>query len=608
MQDVTQYNSPAQASFINTYSPIPFSELMQAGTIKAKQYDQGVENLMQTYDDTNNLKYIPNSKDEQYIKGVVVPHVKSVIDKYSNEDLSDPIIRRQMRMELNNGIDKQRIRSIQDSFEGYKQYIGEKMKLQQKNMLSPLEGTPHKDWDTSTQGTFQHLPSEWSDPIKELQERYFKGLETQIVRDKHGNPITDPRGYYTAAITANRIDQESRTNLANALATPAGRNAVALYRQQYGESVANKSDAEVLYKAMLDAGHKYIQDKTEGSPWTERELKGRDEKESYDGVGRLQGISLVNTRIDPEAFKLIKHVPKSPSGTGAKIASNVYGMANPSEENQQYHDVYNHSLLDKPEVKDLINLLPKSFQDDVKMLKSLKPNTEEKNPGFKEAYRQVEDRVFGKLNEIYSNVSEHMNKSPYYIKANEPLSKKLTNSLFGPSSKLSSISGGNFTNAKVLKVNGLKPMNGKDFYDKVIKEAAKDNPDGNVVAVGKVHPDNVFGHPAVTNDPDYRKGVVVTVEGENYIIAPQATSNYELNANKTYHQMIGMPGVELSEPDIVSKDRKHIISNLTELKTEATDTEPAMFIFKHDGKVIGADIEFDNAYNQANEYIHSLLK
>ena len=599
MADITQYDSPAQASFINTYSPIPFNELMQAGAMKEKQYETGLNSLQQNYEDTNNLKYIPNSKDEQYIKQTVIPHAKSIFEKYSTEDLSDPIVIRQLRMELNNGIDTQRIKDIQNSYEGYKQYIGERAKLQQKGKLSPIEGNPNNNWDSSINGTFQQLPNEWSDPIKGLQDRYFDGLKSQTMRNPHtGQPIPDARGYYTSAITANRIAQETESNLDNALATPDGQNAVALYRHQYSIP-STISDKDVLRQAMLGAGHKYIEDKTEGSPWTERELKGRDEKPN-DPVRGVEKTPLVevgqNRGVKSTDFDLqnISKIGGWFSRNYPSITGNVTDFKNSTTNDLPYSTKeYNKDLLNKPEVQNIIKLMPKELQD---KFSHLKDEDWVKNNPIKS--NELQSDLYGKLKNTYSQIEKSLQEGSYmqayYPKAEEGIKdskinnvKDQTDYIFG-TNELKKISSGNYINREFIDPRTGETMSGEDFGNNVIKKEAKKNENGNISINGEYH----YEHPfvAISGNDNFANSYQVSVNGKQYIMSGGETDrtdpidNYKRNANKSYTLVHFNPGIPIDEGDgtlkIYDKGKYSILDKSTQ-------------------QVLSTSDDFDQAYNEA---------
>lgn len=596
---ITPFDQPAQSTFISTYSPVPFNELMQAGAMKAKQYESGLENLMQTYEDTNNLKYIPNSKDEEYIKSVVVPHTKQIVDKYSNQDLSDPIIRRQMRMELNNGIDKQRIKDIQNSFEGYKQYVGEKMKLQQKNMLSPLEGTPHQNWDTSTQGTFQHLPSEWSDPIKGLQDRYFQGLETQVLRDKRGNPISDPRGYYTSAITANRIGQETETNLDNALATPDGQRAVALYRHQYNIP-NNVSDRDILRQAMLSAGHKFIQDKTEGSPYQEWMFKekGNDNYGQFYKNERTPMLDVNKRDISSDKFK--------PRDAGDFVLNKDYSWWNPFESAvipiNKGEKAYDITLLDKPEVQNIIKLMPKEYRDRAELLKS--KEFRDKSP---EQYTRIQKDIFNKLENTYRQIEQEVQQGPYlqayYPKAIDGIPESKLNNVENvtkyifKTDELDKVGSGVISNREFLNLKTGEAIPGKIFYDKVISKLVKNEPNGLIAVTGEYE----YQHPfvAMTGNSNFAKSYQVVIGGDEYIMSGEAgdytdpLDRYKRNANISYSLVKFNPAIPIDENDGTLKVYNNGIYSILD---------------KDSNEIIAESENFTKAYNDSRLYLKNKNK
>src|SRR4030043_741021 len=120
--------SNAYDTFVDTYVPIPFEEMMKVGLMKQQQQEQAYDTLSKTYEDAYNLKYIPGSEDERYIKEKVIPTAKEIFDKYANGDLN-PITMRQIRREFNTKIDKNLVKDIQGSYEGWKQNEIWKQKL-----------------------------------------------------------------------------------------------------------------------------------------------------------------------------------------------------------------------------------------------------------------------------------------------------------------------------------------------------------------------------------------------------------------------------------------------------------------------------------------------
>lgn len=246
---VSQYNSPAQYTPIDTVTPIPFNELMQAGQLKQKDYEQGQQALGQAEDAYSNIHYIPNSVDEKYVKQFVIPRVQEIGQKYGNMDLSDPVIRRQMMSEFNT-IDKGRLRGIQDSYTGWQQYNSGKQQLQLHNQLDPYFEDSSKGWDSSVHGTFSDMPSEYVDPIKTIKEQIFDPMKASYIKTLyHGNGNqTDLIG-----IDQQKIDQVTNSNIDDYLRTPTGIAAIRNIRRATGLGQDKLSDRDALRQAFNEA-------------------------------------------------------------------------------------------------------------------------------------------------------------------------------------------------------------------------------------------------------------------------------------------------------------------------------------------------------------------
>jgi hypothetical protein len=190
--DISRYDQPAQSNaqntFVQTYSPIPFNEMMAVGQMKQQQYEQGMNALMKTYEDTYNLRYIPNTKDEQYIKGQVIPTTKEIFDKYSNEDISDPVVRRQLRQELAQKIDKSKVKDIQDSWVGWAQNEQVKQKLAEEGKYADYLDKDSSGYDTSRNGVWNfHTPAKLD--YRKQAEDYFNNVEPDSYVNSEGEIV-----------------------------------------------------------------------------------------------------------------------------------------------------------------------------------------------------------------------------------------------------------------------------------------------------------------------------------------------------------------------------------------------------------------------------------
>jgi hypothetical protein len=63
---MTRYDSPAQQQLMQTYSPVPFQELMQAGAAKQNSYDQGAAAKDAYYSQLSNVKVAPGQDEQDY--------------------------------------------------------------------------------------------------------------------------------------------------------------------------------------------------------------------------------------------------------------------------------------------------------------------------------------------------------------------------------------------------------------------------------------------------------------------------------------------------------------------------------------------------------------
>ena len=113
------YDQPAQANFINTYSPIPFQEIVQAGTARQGRYDAQIAGLEGMVTESELLKAMPG--DESYVQGVQNT-AKEIANSFAKRDLSDPYVAKDLRDTIRKSIDKGMLSTVQESYVGYKQY------------------------------------------------------------------------------------------------------------------------------------------------------------------------------------------------------------------------------------------------------------------------------------------------------------------------------------------------------------------------------------------------------------------------------------------------------------------------------------------------------
>jgi len=153
---VNRYDSPIDAQFANTYVPIPFEQMMQAGAMKQQRFDQTAAGMDQTVSGIESINTIPNSVDEQK-KNQAIRSIYSIRDKYAGKDLSDSIIVRQLNNEINSAVKAADVDQWEKSYSGYVNYKKQEglMRSRGQNVYG---GTDFTNYDSRQTGVFTDLP------------------------------------------------------------------------------------------------------------------------------------------------------------------------------------------------------------------------------------------------------------------------------------------------------------------------------------------------------------------------------------------------------------------------------------------------------------------
>lgn len=222
MARINTYDQPAQAQFINTYVPIPFQEMMAAGQMKQERYDKAAGATDAMIGALDEIVAIPNSRDELRAKEYA-DKMRNIRDKYITRDLSDPFVQRELSNEINRNINKQDIRHIQESYQGYLNY---------NKMLSQfeLEGRPTPAWarqrfegyDSTRSGVFTGNPEAYKDPLAATQE-FLNNLKPDFIgsREETVNGVKTGRIFSMSGITTNRIKDHVNKNIDAFMSLPA---------------------------------------------------------------------------------------------------------------------------------------------------------------------------------------------------------------------------------------------------------------------------------------------------------------------------------------------------------------------------------------------------
>lgn len=224
MAGINKYDVPAQDRYIDTYVDLPYAELMSTIGARQAQLDKAQDMLSKTYEDTQNLRYIPGTKNEEYVKDYI-SNVNSLVDKYYTSDMTNPIVKQQLRREFNNITDKTKLQNIQTNYANW-------MANNQIRQKQIAEGTysPYLDEDPANNPEFgandeiyNFTTPRFESYIPEAQS-FWSNVKPSILKDpKTGEYIHTPEGYNIEGYdeTSNRAYAES--NWGTFAETPTGR-------------------------------------------------------------------------------------------------------------------------------------------------------------------------------------------------------------------------------------------------------------------------------------------------------------------------------------------------------------------------------------------------
>jgi hypothetical protein len=581
----TQYDNPAQSNFVNTYSPIPFNELMQASAIKQQAYETGLDNMMKTYEDTYNLKYIPGSKDEAYIKNQVIPAAKQVVDKYSNMDLSNPIVRRQMRTDFNTNIDKNRVRDIQDSHSGWMQNQQQRQKLQTEGKYQQFLDTPDIGYDTSSQGVYSKMTPAFLD-ARPTAEKFFDGVR--------GDSYIDPNtGEVLEIVSPNKIANIASGNIQTFLETTEGQQKVRQWRSNNPTSKA--SDESIAHNYLLEVGKEELYRQHAGfvPEWYTKGKTQKDPGAETLATERSPIINVANRTLKSTDFTKSNRLDlKSAEGKKSKWweakPSTGYGAFEAG-----FPNTYKESVLQKDEVKNMVKVMPQQYQDMYNKLTDYK--FKENNPT---QYSALQDQFYSKMNDSYKQLEKEMQRGfyvqSYYPHAVEGIpASRINNSdfwtdyLFG-SKELSKIGSANIVNRDFVDTETGESINGKKFLEDVVRPAVKDNKDAEVKVTGAYSHENLFS--SLTNNENFSNAYQVNINGHSYAVSGPAKNatdpnfDYKRNANKSYNLTTLNPGITIDEGDGTIKKYDNGIYNIAD---------------KNSGEILGQSSNFTKAYEDA---------
>lgn len=178
MARVNRYSTPAQDRYFNTYIPLPYEQLMTTVAGRQAQLSKEQDQLNKTYEDTKNLRYIPGTQDEKYVRDYL-GKVDNLVQNYISADLTDPIVKQKMMSQFSNITNRQDIQNVQDSWGNWMANNKYKSELKSQGLYDPsIDEDPASDPNFSTIGgsVYNYTTSPYKNP-RPSAETYFNNLD-----------------------------------------------------------------------------------------------------------------------------------------------------------------------------------------------------------------------------------------------------------------------------------------------------------------------------------------------------------------------------------------------------------------------------------------------
>lgn len=167
------YDTPAQASFVNTYVPIPFEEIVQAGTARQSRYDDALAAMEQNQSYLESLSAIPGQQ-QSYLSNAI-RNYNQIAEEYASKDLSNTFIRRQLRDKVRGNINPTVLNNITKSYENYQNAQKQALQLDVAGKyFRPYEETmdPAMTGQLSPYEVYNYMPTAFQDPDEMIINRF----------------------------------------------------------------------------------------------------------------------------------------------------------------------------------------------------------------------------------------------------------------------------------------------------------------------------------------------------------------------------------------------------------------------------------------------------
>ena len=246
------YDQPAQSNIINTYTPLPFEALLQAGAARQGRYDQGLASLGATQDFLDQVSAIPG-EHENYLNNARQKY-EDISSKFSKEDLSQSYVRRQLKDEVRRNIDPSTINRIIQSRKNFEDAQKLKAEYDMRGLLyAPYDQAmdPALNGSLKLSQTYDYKPSAFLDPEKTAGTLFEKIAPKKSVYTRDDGKIVE--------VTSRDLPQ-----LQNAIAsdwrtyadTPQGQWVVSQYKKN---NPGGETDpAKIVQGYLNDVAKRYV--------------------------------------------------------------------------------------------------------------------------------------------------------------------------------------------------------------------------------------------------------------------------------------------------------------------------------------------------------------
>lgn len=252
---INRFDQPIASQFLNTYVPIPFDQMVQAGAMKQQRYDQSAAAMDQSMNQLASISAMPNSKDEQN-RNEAVRKLTGIRDNYSTKDLSNPMVVRQMNNEINQVASPGEIRKWEESAAAWQ--AGQQHKQKQiargeyNQWIDDDPANVEGGYDSSTMGTYNYYSPTYKGKEQYLAQVFSGMNKPRVLREDIGDGRSE--------IGRNQEDIEAIVAQSNQfVTTPWGAQEIEIFKRSKPE-LAQKlgTDDEIMKNIMRD----YAQDRT----------------------------------------------------------------------------------------------------------------------------------------------------------------------------------------------------------------------------------------------------------------------------------------------------------------------------------------------------------